>query len=86
MATFFALVFPDKCSPCSPQPSFSLVGDRESASSPTVSEDQVRDCLRNVNIRKSTGSNELHPRVLRELADEIATPLSMVLVTIPGCV
>ncbi|KFQ73907.1 hypothetical protein N337_12302, partial [Phoenicopterus ruber ruber] len=45
---------------------------------PTVAEDQVQDHLRNLKVHKSMGPDEMRPRVLRELVDEITEPLSIV--------
>lgn len=43
-----------------------------------IIEGPIRDCLRNMNIHKSTGSDEMHPWVLKQLVDLAAKPLSII--------
>ncbi|KFW70375.1 hypothetical protein AS28_03179, partial [Pygoscelis adeliae] len=45
---------------------------------PTVGEHQVRDHLRHLKLHKSMGPDKIHPHVLKELAGEVAKPLSIV--------
>ncbi|GAB0178700.1 mitochondrial enolase superfamily member 1 [Grus japonensis] len=68
---FFASVFTGKCLSHTAQ----VAEDRvwKNAELPTVGEDQVQEHLRNLKVQ-----NELHLRVLRELVDEVARPLSII--------
>ncbi|GAB0198640.1 mitochondrial enolase superfamily member 1 [Grus japonensis] len=52
--------------------------DWENAEPPTVGEDQVQEYLRNLKVHKSVGPDEMRPRVLRELVDEVARPLAII--------
>jgi len=75
---FFASVFNSKCSSHTVQVAEGKGKDWENEELPNVGEDQVRDCLRNLKVRKPMGPDEMHPRVLRELTDEVTKPLSVI--------
>lgn len=44
----------------------------------SVEEDQVRDHLSKIDIFKSMGHDRVHPQVLKELADVIVRPISII--------
>ncbi|GAB0209274.1 mitochondrial enolase superfamily member 1 [Grus japonensis] len=73
---FFASVFTGKCLSHTAQVTEGR--DWENAEWPTVGEDQVREYLRNLKVHKSMGPDEMHPWVWRELANEVARPLSII--------
>ncbi|GAB0186450.1 mitochondrial enolase superfamily member 1 [Grus japonensis] len=76
--TFFTSVFTGKSSSHTAQTSEGKGRDWENAELPTTGEDQVREHLRNLKVHKSMGCHEMQPRVLRELADEVAKPLAII--------
>ena len=42
-----------------------------------VSEEKVNELLKSVNVNKSTGPDNLHPRLLKELANSLTSPITV---------
>lgn len=77
---FFASVFSGKTS-CSLDTQYPelVEGDGEQNVAPTIHEEMVGDLLQHLDVCKSMGPDGIHPRMNpRELAEELAKPLSII--------
>ncbi|KFO64128.1 RNA-directed DNA polymerase from mobile element jockey, partial [Corvus brachyrhynchos] len=53
-------------------------GVREQNGPLVIQEEAVRELLRHLDIYKSMGPDGIHPRVMKEMADELVKPLSII--------
>ncbi|TRZ16554.1 hypothetical protein HGM15179_010607 [Zosterops borbonicus] len=76
---FFASVFSGKTTfPQDNCPLGLVDGIREQNGPPVIQEEAVRELLRHLDVHKSMGPDGVHPRVMRELADELVKLLSII--------
>ncbi|RMB93702.1 hypothetical protein DUI87_29932 [Hirundo rustica rustica] len=76
---FFAAVFSGKTTCLQDNYSLGLVdGVREQNGPSIIQEEAVRELLRCLDIHKSMGPDGIHPRVMKELADDLMKPLSII--------
>ena len=71
--SFFASVFTEE--PVGPPPDFPCK-DVFAVTNVDINEEQMMKALKNLNHAKSPGPDEIHPRMLKELAEELALPLT----------
>ena len=71
---FFKSVFTEE-SDCLPDFNLNVKSSIEHVSFPA---DKIKKKLDNLNPYKSPGSDELHPRILEELSNELSLPLSLI--------
>ncbi|KAF4797117.1 hypothetical protein TURU_076371 [Turdus rufiventris] len=77
--TFFASVFSGKTTcPLDSCPPGMVNSVKEQNGPPVIQEEAVRELLSHLDVHKSVGPDGIHPRVMRELADELVKPLSVI--------